>query len=66
MTAEIEELETRVADMEGQLADPALFADPVQGKKIMSSYESAKKKLDEKTTWWEELAEAITERDLSL
>jgi ATP-binding cassette subfamily F protein 3 len=66
VSSDVEELESSVAEMEGQLADPALFSDPVQGKKLMTSYESTKTKLDEKTTWWEQLAEAITERDLSL
>jgi len=65
-STEVEELESKVAKMEGKLADPSLFSDPVQGKKLMTSYESAKSKLDEKTAWWEELAEAVTERELSL
>lgn len=65
-STDVEELESRVADMEGKLADPTLFSDPVEGKKLMTSYESTKTKLEEKTAWWEELAEAITERDLSL
>jgi len=62
----VEELESQVTDMERQLADPALFSDPVQGKKLMTAYESAKTSLEERSAWWEELAEAMMERDLAI
>ena len=64
--ASIEKAEEHVAGLEEQLADPDLFADPVRGKSLMADYEKSRKELDEKMTWWEELAEAITERELKL
>ena len=60
----VEKLETRVASLEAQLADPSLFADAVRGKRLMAEYEEAGKRLAEQTAWWEELAEAMTERGL--
>ena len=66
VTAEVEALEIKIADMEEQLADPELFADPVKGKAIMTRYEADKATLGKSASWWEELAEAMTERELDL
>lgn len=66
VTASVEASEEKVADLEHQLADPDLFADPVKGKALMTQYESAKSGLEKQTTWWEELAEAMTERELDI
>ncbi len=66
VSEEVETLESSISEMEQQLADPELFADPVKGKKLMNRYEQAKAKHEKQMTWWEELAEAMMERDLSV
>ena len=62
--ASVEKEEARVAELEEQLADPELFSDPVRGKSLMAEYEKAKQSLGQRLSWWEELAEAMTERSL--
>ena len=64
VSAQVEAAESLLADLEQQLADPGLFSDPVQGKALMSRYEATQTELRKHTTWWEELAESITEREL--
>lgn len=61
---EVEKSETIVAELEAQLADPSLFADPVRGKTLMTKYEAAQKVLDAHTKDWEKLAEEMGERGL--
>ena len=66
VSAHVEAAEALLADLEQQLADPDLFSDPVQGKALMSRYEATQTELKKHTTWWEELAESMTERDLAM
>lgn len=66
VSAQVEAAEALLADLEQQLADPDLFSDPVQGKALMSRYEATQTELKKHTTWWEELAESMTERELAM
>jgi ATP-binding cassette subfamily F protein 3 len=63
--AAVEKQENRVAEIEAQLADPSLFTDAIKGKRLMADYEESQRRLQEHMKWWEELAEAMTARELN-
>jgi ATP-binding cassette subfamily F protein 3 len=63
----VAELEQRIAQLEkekkeaeAQLADPALFADPVRSTPVVKSYQEASKKLDELYARWEHKQEELS------
>jgi ATP-binding cassette subfamily F protein 3 len=63
----VAELEQRIAQLEkekkeaeAQLANPALFADPVRSTPVVKSYQEASKKLDELYARWEHKQEELS------
>jgi len=62
LEADILELETRKESMEARLADPAIFANPEDGKNLMSDYEALQQKLAACYARWEVMAEELTSR----
>jgi ATP-binding cassette subfamily F protein 3 len=56
----IAQLEKEKKDAEAQLADPALFADPVRSTPVVKSYQEASKKLDELYARWEHKQEELS------
>ena len=64
--AEVETNEAHVSELEAKLADPSLFVDEVAGKTMLVQYERARRKLDELSGLWEDLAGEMGERKLNV
>jgi ATP-binding cassette subfamily F protein 3 len=62
--SEVETMETKKAELEAQLADPATFSDPAKGKALMAEFERLQTNLTEKNKDWEDLASEMSARDL--
>jgi ATP-binding cassette subfamily F protein 3 len=67
---DIAQLEARIAQFEeekksaeAQLADPALFADPLRSTPLVTAYRDAAKKLDELYARWEHKQEELAEAE---
>ncbi len=62
LEADILTLETEKESMEARLADPEIFANPDEGKKLMADYEALQQKLSANYAQWELMAEELTSR----
>src|SRR5690606_15609200 len=49
-------LEERLEELAAALADPALYSNPAEQKKVSESYEKTKRECEDLTSLWEEMA----------
>ncbi len=66
MEARIAELEKAKKEAEAQLADAALFADPVRSTPVVKAYQDASKKLEELYARWEHKQEELSALEAQL